>query len=115
MKTKIINNEKLNSLLPSIARKIKESFGAKVVKIILFGSFARGDYNAESDVDILVLVDDKDLRRYRKERIKIITEYLNNHDMFLSIRITNNTKFSDYKDVLPFYQNVLNEGILLYG
>jgi len=115
MNIKITDNKKLNYLLPAIEKKIKELFGSKVVKIILYGSFARGDYNSESDVDILVLVDGKDLSRYRKERIKIISEFLTDHDILLSIRITNNSQFLEYKHILPFYKNVLNDGVLLYG
>ena len=115
MKTKKINNKKINSLLSEIERKIKKLFGSKVVKIILFGSYARGDYNSDSDVDIFVLVNDEDLRKYRKERIKIITEFLTHHDILLSIRIINNFQFLDYKNILPFYKNVVSEGILLYG
>jgi len=112
MKTK---NEKLNSLLPKIEKRIRELFGEKVLKIVLFGSYARGDYYGESDVDIFVLVNDGDLRKYRKTRVKIITEFLESHEILLSIRIINVAIFNRYKDVLPFYQNVINEGISLYG
>ena len=68
MKTKQIKNEKLKSLLPEIEKRIRTMFGSRVIKIVLFGSYARGDYDNESDVDIFVLVNDNDLRRYRKDR-----------------------------------------------
>jgi len=115
METQLINNEKLNSLLPELEKRIRELFGEKVLKIVLFGSYARGDYNTESDIDIFVLVNDNDLSRYRKERVKIITEFLESHGILLSIRIINAANFNRYKDVLPFYQNVIHEGISLYG
>ncbi|HED36937.1 MAG TPA: nucleotidyltransferase domain-containing protein, partial [Ignavibacteria bacterium] len=51
MKTKKINNKKLNYLLPELEKRIKDSFGDKLKKIILYGSYARGDYDSESDVD----------------------------------------------------------------
>jgi len=115
MKKQKINNEKIKPLLPEIEKRIRTAFGNKVLKIILFGSYARGDYNNESDVDIFVLVNDKDLRKYRKDRVKIITEFLEFHDLLLSIRIINADYFSTYKDVIPFYQNVISQGITLYG
>jgi len=114
MKTKQIGNAKLRSLLPEIENKIRTAFGSKVLKIVLFGSYARGDYNKESDVDILVLVTDKNLRKYRKERVKIITEFLESHNLLLSIRIITKDNFSTYKDIVPFYQNVISQGITLY-
>lgn len=112
MKTK---NEKLNRLLPEIEKSIKELFGEKVVKIILFGSYARGDYHAESDIDIIVVVNDDDLHSYRKKRVKIITKFMETHDILLSIRIVNNNVFHKYQNVSSFYKNVVNEGISLYG
>jgi len=112
MKTR---NEKLDSLLLEVEKKIRESFGERVVKIILFGSYARGDYHTESDVDILVLVHDDDLSKYRKKRVKVITEFLELHETLLSIRIVSDANFSKYNDIVPFYQNVISEGIPLYG
>ena len=115
MDKKLTNNKKLNSLLPGIEKRIRELFGEKVLKIVLFGSYARGDYNRESDVDIFVLVNDHDLSKYRRERVKIITEFLESQEILISIRIINAATFNKYKDYLPFYQNVILEGISLYG
>ena len=42
----------LNSLLSEFLKSSKELFGEKLKDIILFGSYARGDYDDESDVDI---------------------------------------------------------------
>jgi len=111
----ITKDEKLNSLLPEIEKRIKELFGEKVERIILFGSYARGDYNLESDVDIFVLLNDSDLKKYRRTRVKVITEFLSNYDVLLSIRLANNDTFKKFRDISPFYQNVINEGISLYG
>jgi len=33
-------------------------FGQDLVSLVLFGSYARGDYTAESDVDLLVVLED---------------------------------------------------------
>ena len=35
----------------------RESLGDKLDKVILYGSYARGDYDDESDIDIMVLAD----------------------------------------------------------
>ena len=83
MKTKQVKNEKLKSLLPEIEKRIRTMFGSRVIKIVLFGSYARGDYDNESDVDIFVLVNDNDLRRYRKDRIKLITEFLELYNLLI--------------------------------
>lgn len=108
-------NEKLNRLLSEIEKRIRSSFGEKVQKIILFGSYARGDYDEESDVDILVIVDDENLNYYKKKRIEIISDYLNKEEIFLSIIIEKASIVERYKNYSPFLINVDNEGKVLYG
>ena len=43
---------------------------AKPIKIIIFGSFARGDQTEESDIDILVVEDEVMFRRKEMVRIR---------------------------------------------
>jgi len=114
MKTKIINNEKLNSLLPSIERKIRKLFGEKVVKIILYGSYAKGNYNEESDIDIMVIVDDENLEFYKKQRIELTNYYLDKDNILLSIMIEKASFAERYQNHSPFLININKDGIVLY-
>ena len=34
----------------------RQVYGADIVKIILYGSYARGDYQKDSDIDIVAIV-----------------------------------------------------------
>lgn len=112
MNSKTKNNKEI---LPLIERRILEIFGNKVMKILLFGSYAREDFNEESDIDIIVIVDDIEIDRYKKLRVKIISEFSLNYDLLLSIRVLRNEDFSKYKDSSPFLKNVVKEGISFYG
>jgi len=38
-------------------KNLRKKFGNKIKKVILFDSYARGDYNEESDIDILIVGD----------------------------------------------------------
>ncbi|HXE80920.1 MAG TPA: nucleotidyltransferase domain-containing protein [Vicinamibacterales bacterium] len=40
------------------SRRVRARFGDRVAKLALFGSHARGEATEESDVDILVVIDD---------------------------------------------------------
>lgn len=46
-----------------------EDFGSKLDAVILYGSYARGDFDAESDIDIMVRVklSQQDLKKYQWE------------------------------------------------
>ena len=43
-------------LAEEFARRLREALGGRLVRVVLFGSVARGDYEPDSDVDILVVV-----------------------------------------------------------
>jgi predicted nucleotidyltransferase len=42
--------------------KLRDLYGPELSKLILFGSYARGDYNAESDVDFAIVLHDPAIR-----------------------------------------------------
>jgi|SRR3954471_3656443 predicted nucleotidyltransferase len=46
----------LRSALVEYAERLRRLFGDRLVDVRLFGSFARGEANEDSDVDVLVLV-----------------------------------------------------------
>jgi len=82
--------------------------------VILFGSYARGDYREDSDVDLLILLD--------KEKITYDDEARISRPLFMieintgiSISPLVYTKYFWEKQhkVTPFYENVNEEGIAL--
>ena len=82
--------------------------------LILYGSYARGDYKEESDIDLLILVDQEKITR--DDEIKITYPL---YDIFFDTGVLISTmvyskKFwtTGYK-ITPFYENVKREGIVL--
>ena len=51
-------DEKVEKILKEIKRYLEGKYGDKVKKVILYGSYARGEATEDSDVDVLVVVDD---------------------------------------------------------
>lgn len=79
----------------------------------LYGSYARGDFHAESDVDILMTADltQKEIENRCMEIAKISSDISLTYDVTVSVCVKPERSFADYTSVLPFYRNVLNEGI----
>jgi len=109
------DREKINKILSEFSKLAKENFGDKLSEIILFGSYARGDYDIESDVDLMLLMDipREEERVYSSQLVRIME---NVYDVFgysvvLSPIVTSNAFFSEWSDVLPFYRNVATEGV----
>ena len=103
-------------MLKSVA-EIKRVAGGSLKKIILFGSFARADYNAESDLDIMVLLDADEDRIMEIDSLIDAKSYELSlkYSRILSIIMKSSKQFYKYNDVLPFYSNVQNQGIVLSG
>ena len=53
--------KRMQSLIDQYVEEIKRIYGSHVKQIILYGSYARGDFRPDSDVDIMILVDMSDL------------------------------------------------------
>ncbi|MCI8961556.1 MAG: nucleotidyltransferase domain-containing protein [Clostridia bacterium] len=97
--------------------KVNNILGSRVKKIILYGSYARGDFNKSSDIDIMILTDltDDEIVEYRSKISDIAydIEYDNEFDITLSPLIKNIDKFNYWLEALPFYMNVQREGVIL--
>jgi len=114
-----MNNSVLE--LPIIAkeliRNIKYVFGGKLRKIILYGSYARGDYNKYSDLDIMILADfDESEKSFLEAQIrKIASRASLKHGITISMLLREEKLFHDRTSILPYYKNVATEGIEIYG
>lgn len=62
-------SDDINIITKEIVEDVLELFKEKVYKIVLYGSYARGDFTKESDVDIMILLncDKEEVKQYRKE------------------------------------------------
>lgn len=53
-----IDADVLRSALHDLDRRLKEKFGERYLKLILFGSRARGDHEPDSDADVAIVMRD---------------------------------------------------------
>lgn len=103
----------LDKVLQITVDRLRNIFEHKLKDIILFGSYARGDFDIDSDIDIFVLVDMNDLEL--NKFIPAITDATYDLDVdynvILSIILKDVNHFECWKDTLPFYMNVIKEGV----
>lgn len=105
------------SILSETFEMCNNALDCPVAEAYLYGSYARGDYHSESDVDILLTVDraPEELASYRKIIARISSELSLKYDVTVSVTIKSREQFRKYADVLPYYKNVLAEGIRYAG
>lgn len=108
---------KINEVIDEFVQGVHKILGNRVKKIILYGSYARGDYNKSSDIDIMILTDltDDEICEYRSKiwDYAYDIEWNNNFDIDLSPLVKNIDKFNYWLEALPFYMNVQKEGVVL--
>ena len=107
----------LRKITDEVVKRILENTPLRVNKIILYGSYARGDAEDGSDIDIMVLCDNnkEEANKHFKEIFEIADKVAFENDIMIQTNVENESFFNNWIDDLPYYKNVKNEGVLLYG
>jgi len=118
MKTiNVIDNKEFLTILADVKVEVIKLFGEKLQQLVLFGSYARNEQDSESDVDIMILAEEgeDELRKNRPLVANIIAELSLKHEKLISLTQVPYTRYHEYLDILPFYRNVYDEGVEIYG
>lgn len=103
----------LNQIVEIVADIFRERFAKRIVAIYLYGSYARGTNTDASDVDIVAIVEGE--RKELQEELKAIWDKVSDvsleYDTIVSPTVIPYKEFENYKDILPYYQNILKEGV----
>ncbi|MBF7082783.1 nucleotidyltransferase domain-containing protein [Desulfallas sp. Bu1-1] len=113
MKRKSLS-ETENRVLKGFIEYLTNLYPEQVVSIELFGSKARGNAEPDSDIDLLIIVQD----RNNIDRSKIYDYVLDaelNHGINISLKIYNKDDYNKLvKMNVPFATNVQKEGVTLW-
>lgn len=103
----------LDALTSEFKQAMQDLYGDRLAKVILYGSYARGDFRPESDVDFMVVLKDTELKRIREiERTSdIVVRLLDKYEKSVSLIPTTMATY-DTNNFL-FYRNVRKDGRVL--
>lgn len=106
-----------HDIILEFSKQVKKILGDKLTKVILYGSYARGDYREDSDIDIMVLttLTDDEIRKIKKTLFNLAFDYQMDYGVDISVIIKNEEHFNYWLGALPFYDNVKREGVVLDG
>ena len=103
----------LNVLLKKISDMYRSVYGDQLVRVVLYGSYARGDYADDSDLDVVALVHGD--RKKLQDQLRIVWDQTCDleleYEMVLSPAVIPYEEFEKYREDIPYYRNIANEGV----
>ncbi|MCF0053732.1 nucleotidyltransferase domain-containing protein [Dyadobacter sp. LJ53] len=105
--------EQIKELTEEFVGQMVELYGDRLHKVILFGSYARGDFHEDSDIDYLVVLNDEEVDSYDEiSFVSTITFELSlKYLMSVSAIPVSKQRLEHYGS--PLLRNVRKDGILL--
>jgi len=101
---------KLKKILKEFRTKTEKLYGRRLKDIILYGSWARGEANEESDIDLLLVLKGNVVPGKEIDRmIDVITEINMKHGVLISIHPISEEDFLTLNS--PLLINVRREGV----
>ena len=98
-----------------LVEKLLDVFQDKALRIVLYGSVARGENTTDSDIDIAVFVRTK-VDPVTEDRLSEAVVDMNlKYDKVFSVIDIDHAVYSRWREVTPFYLNVDREGIVLWA
>ncbi|MBN1889370.1 MAG: nucleotidyltransferase domain-containing protein [Thermoflexales bacterium] len=100
--------------LDAFITRLCEQYAEQLERVVLFGSKARGDADAESDLDVLVVLRDGDWR-FRDAVALTAFEPMLEHGVILSPLVVDVTEYSWWQEHnAPIYRHIRTDGVDLW-
>ena len=103
----------LNSIIRQLCSGLKPLFPHGSMEAILFGSYARGEAEDDSDIDVMILVDSsrQEISKKTWEIGDVAADILLNSGIMVSPIVENRDYFQQNIEYLPLYRNIVREGV----
>lgn len=117
MKAIPIKDKTVAKVLKEIEHQMVRLFENKLDSVILYGSCAREENTEESDIDVMILVNEDEviLKKYEDKITDIMVDLSLESGVVVSLYLESIDNYRERVKVLPFLMNVERDGIKLYG
>lgn len=117
MKGGCVMPDDIRNVVFKFSLQLRNLLGSSLSKVILYGSYARGDNHDHSDVDVMILVKmtDAEIKRIENDVYDMAFDIEMETGIDISPIIKNEKQYEYWVDTLPFYRNVRDEGVVING
>ena len=113
--------EPYSSLIEGLLRALKQRFGERLVSLVVYGSVARGEASSDSDVDLLIVVEDLPKGRLRRqglfmeveEEVEPLIEGLRARGLNVELSPILKTPEEAAK-IAPLYLDLVEDAVVVY-
>ena len=107
--------KRIEDLLKLYRAEVENVPESKVKKVILYGSYARGDFCTDSDIDVMILVDTDraGVSPLEKKICDVTYDFNDEHGTDIMPVVQSNTHFDYWKKADMFYRNVEKDGVVI--
>lgn len=107
-------NPVLMRSLSKMCAQLYGIYGDSMHKVLLYGSYARGEQTSESDVDIALILRNGNPDDLHDKMVDLVVDYELDLAVTLSVVPIELDQYLEWKNTLPFYKNIDKEGIILW-
>ena len=103
----------ISNIIQDFAKSVRKMMGNSLDSVIVYGSYARGDYSELSDIDVMLLVSlgEEEIKEISDQISDLAFDFMMKYGVDISPVITNIEHFNYWVDNLPYYRNVRDEGV----
>ena len=108
-------DNRIHDIVLKFSQQVKKLLGQKLDKVILYGSYARGDFRPDSDIDVMILVDTDraGVSPLEKKICDVTYDFNDEHGTDIMPVVQSNAHFDYWKKADMFYRNVEKDGVVI--
>ena len=113
---RVIAQNQLNLVMNAFVVGCKDLFGDRLSDVRLFGSYARGDYDNDSDINVMVILDmsEEEIRKSLFSVCCIASDLDLKYNTHIIPVLQNMQEYELHKETYGFFRNVEREGVSQY-
>lgn len=106
-------SDNLSILLERYREAVMQILGERLSRMILYGSYARGDFKQDSDMDIMILADvqPEEISRYADKVYDVTYDFEIRYGIEINPSVQSRQTYEKWKSVYPFYMNIEKDGV----
>ena len=104
----------LDDMREELVRGLISIFQNNISMIILYGSMARNEATDESDIDVAIIVKNQMDNDTKRQFVSWVADMDIRYERVFSIVDIQESNMMKWEKILPFYQKIRKEGIVLW-